>query len=269
VPAVDEAAVAAAVGGDRDALETVLRAVQDDIYRLAHRMLWHPQDAEDATQEILVKVATRLSTFRGDARVTTWVHRIAVNHLLTARKRRTERQALSFEAFGEDLAQGRDRPFDAPGVDEELLAEEVKVGCTQGMLLCLDRPHRIAYILGDILELPGDEAASILDISAAAYRKRLQRAREHIQQFMRGHCGLIDPTNPCRCSRRVGTAIATGRVDPDRLLFAGRVARHVESIERMRDAAAVFRSHPELRAPERVLAAVTATLRDQRMPTSG
>ena len=57
--------VAAAVGGDRQALEELLRLVADDVRRLAQRMLWHPQDAEDATQEILVKVATRLSTFRG------------------------------------------------------------------------------------------------------------------------------------------------------------------------------------------------------------
>ena len=259
--AIDERTVAAAIGGDRVALEAVLRAVQDDVYRLAHRMLWHPQDAEDATQEILVKVATRLSTFRGDARVTTWVHRIAVNHLLTTRRRRMERQAMSFDAFGKNLARGLDEPCDTRGVDEALLAEEVKVGCTQGMLLCLDRPHRMAYVLGDILELPGDEAATILDISPATYRKRLQRARERIQRFMSGHCGLVDPANPCRCSRRIGTAVATGRVDPDRLLFARRVDAHVERIERMRDAAAVFRSHPELRAPDRVVAAVTAALR--------
>jgi DNA-directed RNA polymerase specialized sigma24 family protein len=81
VPAVEPAPslVAAAVGGDQRALEQLLGAVADDVYRLAVRMLWHPEDAEDATQEILVKVATRLSTFRGDARVSTWVHRIAVN----------------------------------------------------------------------------------------------------------------------------------------------------------------------------------------------
>jgi DNA-directed RNA polymerase specialized sigma24 family protein len=72
VPAVDVSPhlVAAAVGGDQRALEQLLRAVVDDVRRIAQRMLWHPQDAEDATQEILVKVATRLSTFRGDARLT-------------------------------------------------------------------------------------------------------------------------------------------------------------------------------------------------------
>ena len=61
MPAIDVAPslVAAAVGGDQRALEQLLRAVADDVRKLAQRMLWHPQDAEDATQEILVKVATR------------------------------------------------------------------------------------------------------------------------------------------------------------------------------------------------------------------
>ena len=107
--------VAAAVGGDRQALEELLRMVADDVRRLAQRMLWHPEDAEDATQEILVKVATRLSTFRGTARVTTWVHRIAVNHLLTTRRRRAEDPSLTFAAFGRDLAEDLDAVYDPRG----------------------------------------------------------------------------------------------------------------------------------------------------------
>ena len=194
-----------------------------DVRRLAQRMLWHPQDAEDATQEILVKVATRLSTFRGDARVTTWVHRIAVNHLLTMRRGRAEDPALSFAAFGDDLARDLDAAYDPRGVDDELLAQEVMVGCTQGMLLCLDREHRVAYVLGEVLQLPSDEAAAICEITPPAFRKRLQRARERLQRFMEGHCGVLDPSNPCRCRRRIGAAIGRGRVDPEELLFVERV----------------------------------------------
>ena len=125
MPAVELAPslVAAAVSGDQNALEQLLRAVVDDIRRLAQRMLWHPQDAEDATQEILVKVATRLSTFRGDARVSTWVHRIAVNHLLSTRRRRAEDPTLTLAAFGEDLARDLDAAYDPHLVDDELLAQ--------------------------------------------------------------------------------------------------------------------------------------------------
>jgi RNA polymerase sigma factor (sigma-70 family) len=250
VPAVDERTVERARGGDRAALEALLRAVQDPIYALALRMLWHPADAEDATQEILVKLITRLGSFRGDARFTTWAYRVAVNHLLTTRRRRAERQAMSFDEFGEDLARGLDEPHDPQGVDEALLAEEVKVGCTQAMLLCLDREHRAAYVLGEVFELDSRDAAYALEISPAAYRKRLQRARERVQSFMAGHCGIVDPANPCRCRRRIGAAIAQGRVAPRALLFA---RRGIADMERLHSAAAVMRSHPEVRAPDRIM----------------
>ena len=253
---IDPLLVKRAAGGDTEALEAVLRGVQDDVYRLAHRMLWHPADAEDATQEILVKILTRLAGFRGESRFSTWVYRVAVNHLLTTRRRRAERMALTFEQFGEDLATGLDEPFDRRGVDDEILAEEVKVGCSQAMLLCLDREHRAAFVLGDVFELPSEDAAYVLEITPAAYRKRLSRARSRIQAFMSDHCGLASPVNPCRCRRRMGAAIRQSRLDPDHLLFARDVRRHVDQMERLHDAAAVFRSHPPLRAPERVAEAI-------------
>jgi len=256
VPAVDANAVERARGGDRAALEALVRAVQDPIYRLSLRMLWHPADAEDATQEILVRLVTRLDGFRGDAAFTTWAHRVAVNHLLTTRRRRAESQSLSFEAFGDDLARGLDEPHDPRGVDEALLAEEVKVGCTQAMLLCLDREHRAAYILGEVFELESGDAAYALEVTPAAYRKRLQRARERVQGFMAGHCGIVDPANACRCRRRIGTAMAQGRVDPGNLLYA---RRGVAEMERLHSAAAVMRSHPEVRAPQRIMALLEQT----------
>src|SRR5258705_8169041 len=100
-----EREIASAKAGDRDALERVIRAVQADVLRLAHRFLWHPEDAEDACQEILIRVVTGLGGFRGESRFRTWVYRIACNALLTTRRRRME-TFVSFEEFGEDLARG-------------------------------------------------------------------------------------------------------------------------------------------------------------------
>jgi Sigma-70, region 4 len=130
------------------------------------------------------------------------------------------------------------------------------VGCTQAMLLCLDREHRMAYVLGDVLGFSSAEGAELCDVAPAAFRKRLQRARERLQEFMAGHCGLIDSANPCRCRRRIGAAIARGRVDPDGLLFARRVEALKHDMERFTDAGAIFRSHPELRAAPRLVEAV-------------
>ncbi len=252
--AILEASVAAAASGDRAALEDVVRAVQRDVFRLATRFLWHPEDAEDATQEILIRVVTALGTFAGKSRFRTWVYRIACNHLLTQKKKRMEQRAMSLDDFGEDLKRV---DWDAAletrhEVDEELLAEEVRIGCTLAMLQGLDRPHRVAYILGEIMELGHKDASKVLDITPAAFRKRLSRARDRIVSFMRSHCGVIESRNPCRCKTRIPTAISLGRVDPGRLLFASRsqvsagapdVVKEVRRLEKAQRVAALFRAH--------------------------
>src|SRR5262245_33474580 len=126
-----------AVDGDREALDGLVRALQGDIYGLALRMLWNREDAEDATQEILVRVVTRLSQFDFRSKLKTWVYRVAVNYILDVKKSPVERMNLSFDRFAADLADGlsADGPTDA---ERSLLIEEVKIGCTLGMLQCLD-----------------------------------------------------------------------------------------------------------------------------------
>jgi len=179
-----------AIDGDRDALDTLVKSLQGDVYRLAVRMLWNRQDAEDATQEILVRIVTRLSHFDFRSRVRTWVYRIAVNYLLDVKKSPVERMHMTFAQFADDLATGLSD--EGPSETERsVLIDEVKIGCTLGMLQCLDRPHRLAYVLGEILELTGPEAAAVLDITPALFRKRLQHAREEILAFTREHCGLV------------------------------------------------------------------------------
>jgi RNA polymerase sigma factor (sigma-70 family) len=258
--------VARAKDGDRAALEALVAAIRHDVYNLAVRMLWHPADAEDATQEILLRLVTKLATFRGDTAFRTWMFRVATNHLLNARRSRAEQEALTFERFGQDLEAGLIDPPAGPADDPQqvLLVEEVKLGCTTGMLLCLSREERLAYILGDIFELQSEEAARSLGILRVAYRKRLSRARERLRSFMRAHCGLIDPSAACSCTRRLAPAIAGGRVDPDRLLFAG-VSREdavaiTREVEALHDIADLFRRHPQYSAPDRLVDGVRRVL---------
>jgi RNA polymerase sigma factor (sigma-70 family) len=79
--------VSQAKNGNKRALETVVRRIQDKIYGLSLRMLGNPEDAEDETQEILIKIITHLSGFREESAFSSWVYRIACNHLLTTRSR--------------------------------------------------------------------------------------------------------------------------------------------------------------------------------------
>jgi RNA polymerase sigma factor (sigma-70 family) len=240
-----------AVDGDRNALDGLVRDLQGDIYALALRMLWNREDAEDATQEILVRVVTRLAQFDFRSKLKTWVYRVAVNYILDVKKSPVERMHVTFERFAEDLADGlsSDGPTDA---ERSFLTEEVKIGCTLGMLQCLDRPHRLAYVLGEILELPGPDAADALGITPALFRKRLQHARTAIESFTRTYCGLASDTAACACHRRVPAALRVGHIREDALAFASEPSSYEETrsyirrLEEARWALEVHRiSHPQ------------------------
>jgi RNA polymerase sigma factor (sigma-70 family) len=250
-----------ATDGDRTALEALLFAVRDDVYRLALRMLGHPQDAEDATQEILVKVATHLGSFQGKSRLRTWVFRLASNHVLNFRRGR--REMFSFEMMSELIEKGSAIPEPTTPTAIEL-AEEVKLGCTQGMVLALDRDHRLAYVLVDLFELSSEEAAEALEIEPAALRKRVSRARQRLAEFMTQHCGLVDEQKPCRCTKMSVLTTQLGILDPNSLLWKVHPARpraaakealraEVETMDALiARAFEVQRSHPDYVAPESV-----------------
>lgn len=208
-----------AIDGDRAALDRLVRAIQGDIYGLALRMLWNREDAEDATQEILVRVVTRLAQFDFRSTLKTWAYRVAVNYILDVKKSPVERMNLTFERFAEDLADGLSSsgPTDT---ERSLLTEEVKIGCTIGMLQCLDRAHRLAYVLGELLDLSGPDAAEALEITPELFRKRLQQARTAVVSFTRTYCGLASDTAACACHRRVPAALRMGRLRADALEFA-------------------------------------------------
>ena len=139
-----------ATAGDKPSLETVLLSVQDLIFNLSLRMLGTFPDAEDASQDIILKVMTHLSSFKGESSFSTWVFRIAVNHLKDYKKHMFSRFPLSFEFYGDDIqnAKTEDVPDMTQNVEKAILAEELKLSCTNVMLQCLDTESRCIFILG-------------------------------------------------------------------------------------------------------------------------
>src|SRR5688572_2849555 len=113
--------------GDRSALEQLLLRHQAWIFNIAVRMVFQPQDAEEVTQEVLIKIVTRLSTFQGECKFRTWLYRIAVNHVLNMRRSRRENEALTFAAYGDaingtpdlDLPDPHAVPVEVPVLVEE------------------------------------------------------------------------------------------------------------------------------------------------------
>ena len=133
----DQDLVMRARSGDRQALEELIQRHQGWIYNIAVRMLYHPQDAEDASQEILVKVLTRLSSFEGRSSFRTWLYRIVVNHVLNMKRGRLENPELNFRFYGEDLDKIPDSDLADPkgeSADTNLLVTEAMLACTSGML---------------------------------------------------------------------------------------------------------------------------------------
>jgi RNA polymerase sigma factor (sigma-70 family) len=258
----DRALVARARAGDRAALEELVRHHQGWIYNIAVRMLSHPQDAEDATQEILLKALTRLSSFAGRSSFRTWLYRIVVNHVLNMKRGRVEQASPGFRSYGEALDHTPDLDLPDPSnvsADAHLLVAEAMLACTSGMLLCLDREQRLTYILGEIFGVTDAVAAEVLEISGENFRQRLARARRDLHNFMNDKCGLVNRANPCRCAKKTRGFIQAGHVDPNNLLFARArlcqvreaAPKAYETIRTLDEQCAeIYRGHPFYKPPD-------------------
>jgi RNA polymerase sigma factor (sigma-70 family) len=269
---LDAELVALVRQGDEGALEALVERHRPWIYNVALRMVYVPQDADDATQEILIKVVTSLASFERRSRLRTWLYRIAVNHLLNMKRTRAEEIGYTFERYGDGLDSTPDLDLPDPSTvpaDVQLLVDEARIGCTMGMLLCLDREQRLVYVLGEIFGVADAVGAEMLDVSRDAFRQRLSRARRDLHQFMDRKCGLVNSANPCRCARKTQAFINAGFVDPARLLFArSHVTRirelapklHQDLNELDAACAAVHRDHP-FQTPPALAGAIRNLLR--------
>ncbi len=209
-----------AVAGDKQSLETVLSSVQDLIFNLSLRMLGTFPDAEDASQDILLKVMTHLSSYKGESAFSTWVFRIATNHLRDYKKHMFAKFPLSFEFYGDDIqnADIQNVPDLTQDMERSILAEELKLSCTNVMLQCLDAESRCIFILGTMFKIDSRIAGDILGITPEAYRQRLVRVRRKMADFLSEYCGEYGKGR-CRCADRVDYAIQCRRIMPKQLSF--------------------------------------------------
>ena len=207
-----------ATAGDGKSLETLILGVQDLVFNLSLRMLGTFADAEDATQDILLKVITHLSTFKKESAFSTWVFSIAANHLKSYKKHMFAHYPLSFEYYGDDIQNGKihDVPDLTQNVEKDILAEELKMSCTNVMLQCLDVESRCIFVLGTMFKVDSRIAGDILGISPEAYRQRLSRVRKKMAEFLSEYCGEFG-CGKCKCADRINYAIQNHRIDPSRL----------------------------------------------------
>ncbi len=248
--------------GNAGALEKLIYRHQAWIYNIALKMVFDPDDAEDVTQEILLKIISHLSSYDASrAPFRTWLYRIVANHVLNMKNRKIE-TAMSrvylegnFTASGDEIEDRRlaSRP------EHRVLVEETRNMCLTGMLLCLERRQRLVFILGEMFGMPSSAGSEILEISEVNFRAILSRARKKIENFVMQRCGLVNPDNPCRCEGHIKKLILCGWIDPENPMLTRESLKKISSIAQEKAMAVggeissvlkVFRESPFYEGPD-------------------
>lgn len=262
---LDTELVKTAQAGDSKALEELMRRHQPWILHISQRMLWNRDDAEDATQEILIKALTHLSSFHQRSQFRTWLYRIAVNHLLDQC-----RSSKSFAQVARGLDEMPDQELPDPkstGVENAILVEEAKIACTTGILLCLKPRERLVFILGEILGVQDDVGSIVFDTTETNFRQMLSRARQKLYRFLNRQCGLVNRSNPCRCAHKASGFIARGWVRPQRLQFVDTRLIQIQQAapDRLQELRELARQHAQIFRDQPLLAPRDQALALQRL----
>lgn len=223
--------------GDKDALSKLIDKHYAYIYNVSLKFFNNEHDAEDAAQEVTIKLMTSISTFDPEkARFTTWLYRIVLNHFLKAKKSGPEKVVVNgFDTFFGIIDGVEDQPLaENEFGDNQKLIDEVRITCMAGMLMCLDREQRMVYILGELLEIDHQSGADIFGISPANFRKRLSRVRKDLYNWMNRKCGLVNQENPCRCPKKTKGFVDRGFVNPDKLKWNSDFRKRISDLSTAR-----------------------------------
>ena len=167
--------------GDERAFTELIRRHQDRVFDLAYRMLGDRQEAEDLSQEIFVAVHRGLKGFRGDAKLSTWIFRVAKNHCLN--------RLVYLKRHGGGRTQGLDEGPE-PAVDpatarpDRQLERRERRAILERALSELDEAQRMIVVLRDIEGLDYEEIAAVLDEPVGTVKSRLLRARAALAQVV-------------------------------------------------------------------------------------
>ncbi len=175
----EDHAVARAAHGDSDAFRTLFVRHRAEVARLVYRMLNAPGDLEDVVQEVFVQVFRSLKDFRGQARFSTWLHRVTVNVVLMHRRSARSRPVLTEEIPGERVGD------DNQALPDAQVERRERMRAFQRVLAKLADKKRIVFVLHELEGLSPGEIAEIVDAPVLTVRTRLFYARREIEALLR------------------------------------------------------------------------------------
>jgi len=227
--------VTKSVGGDKKSLNELIIRHEPFIYNVAWKYTGNEDTAKDLTQEVLIKVITSLSSFKGKSSFKTWLYRIVVNQFLQAKRKPMEDRWLNFDDFTNQLNAIPSPDLSADEkIEKELRTKTARHRCMSGMLMCLTREQRLLYILGDVFKINHRIGAEIFNLTKENYRVKLSRTRKDFHAFMNQQCGLVKKENPCRCYKKEKAMEAAGKMKTNEMLFNEKyyttISRYVNNV---------------------------------------
>jgi RNA polymerase sigma-70 factor (ECF subfamily) len=170
--------------------EEVFREYGPRVYSLARRMLGNDADAEDVTQDVLVQVVRKLKTFRGDANLSTWLHRVTINAALTHRRKRARRAEHEVhdplqQYFEQEHRAAPKQTWEV--TPEKALESRETTALIERAIERLPEPYRDVYVLADVEGLSNAEIGDALDLTVSAVKNRLHRGRLMMRNELAPH----------------------------------------------------------------------------------
>lgn len=167
--------------GDEEAWKELVAATHQEVFTLCLRILNNRDDAAEATQDVYLKVWRSLRGFRGEARFTTWLYRVAANTAISKQRSRTRRRSHESEVDDEMLA-----AMPAGISVEQQAGARVEVHAVEKALGSLPEHYRSAIVLRDVYGYSVEEVAKQLGISETAAKVRVHRARKKLKEMVYG-----------------------------------------------------------------------------------
>jgi len=171
--------------GDQAAFTAFMRAHQDRVFRIALRWLGNVEEARDLTQDVFLTLSKKLSQFNGDARLSTWVYRVAVNHAKNRLRYLSRRRARAHESLHDLHHQPEESRLSAsfPGPHEVLAARELAEKL-EGALQTLSPIHRQIVVWRDVEGWAYEQIGQHLGLPIGTVKSRLHRGREHLKRAL-------------------------------------------------------------------------------------
>lgn len=252
-----------ALNGDKKAIEYLIKQVQDQIFNIAVYFTGDFELAKDCTQEILIRIVSKLGQVEKPEKFENWSYTIATNFLRNFIRGASKFKGVSFEAMQAESSRHYEKQFSDNHLldDTPELIYELKVSCTLAMLMCLGKEDRILFILSNLLGFNSKKLGEILVEKPDTIRKRLSRANKKMKNFIENNCGLLNKNAPCHCKQRANYAILQKRLFVGRYYFQNPeflndnqlISDKIQKMNSLEDVGEIFKNNPNYTLKESLL----------------